>query len=241
MKLAILETDILYDSLRPTYQGYGAMFENLLRGAGSTHWQISIYPVIDGHYPADINDYQAYLITGSKYDSFAEDTWIVQLRSYVQTLFEAGKPMVGICFGHQLLAHALGGRAGRCQAGWGLGVMQYQLDHQPEFIDAQDPVHLIVSHQDQVLSLPPKAKRLLSNGFCPNAAFYIPHRVLAIQGHPEFDVDYAKALLNMRAHQFTDEFLQGVHHSYLTPHHGERVSQWMRRFIEASADCGLQS
>lgn len=239
MKLAILETDILYDSLRPTYRGYGTMFETLLRGAGSPDWQISIYPVIDGHYPADINDYHAYLITGSKYDSFAEDGWIVQLRSYVQALFNAGKPMVGICFGHQLLAHALGGRAGRCQAGWGLGVMQYQMDAHPEFVDAQHPVHLIVSHQDQVLSLPPAAQRLLSNDFCPNAGFYIPDRVLAIQGHPEFDIDYAKALLSMRAHQFTGEFLETVHQSYRTPHDGVRVGLWMRRFIESALNRGL--
>lgn len=236
MKLAILETDILYDSLRPTYRGYGAMFEALLRTAGSTDWQISIYPVIEGHYPGDIHDYHAYLITGSKYDSFADDAWIVQLRSYVQALFKADKPMVGICFGHQLLAHALGGLAGRSNAGWGLGVMQYQLDHHPEFIDAQDPVHLIVSHQDQVLSLPSGAKRLLSNDFCPNAAFYIPRRVLAIQGHPEFDVEYAKALLNIRAHQFPADFLQCVHQSYQTPHHGARVGAWMRRFLELSID-----
>lgn len=233
MKLAILETDILYDSLRPTYTGYGAMFETLLHSAGST-WQASIYSVIEGHYPADINDYQAYLITGSKYDSFADDAWIAQLRGYVQRLFEAGKPMVGICFGHQLLAHALGGRAGRCDAGWGLGVMQYQMDHQPDFVDTDEPVQLIVSHQDQVLSLPPGAKRLLSNDFCPNAAFYIPERVLAIQGHPEFNVEYAQALLNIRAPEFTTDFVENVRRTYRIPHHGERVGRWMRRFIEES-------
>lgn len=231
MKIAILETDILHEKLRSTYVGYGVMCQRLLRNSGVAG-RLDIYAVIQGEYPASMHDYDAYLITGSKYDSFADDPWIVQLRDHVCQLFEAGKPLLGICFGHQLLAHALGGRAGRCQAGWGLGVMQYQVHNHAAFIDHAEPVQLIVSHQDQVLALPPGAQLLLGNDFCPNAAFHVPNRVLAFQGHPEFSAEYAKALLAIRAHQFPEEYLARVQQSYALGHHGERIGKWMQRFIE---------
>lgn len=231
MKLAILDADTLYDSLRPRYDSYGLMFEHLLEQFG-TGMDISIYRVIDGQYPADPAQYDGYLITGSKHDSFADDEWIVALRNYVQMLFRTGKRLVGVCFGHQLLAHALGGHAGRSDAGWGLGVMQYKLEQQPFFIDGRVSVNLIVSHRDQVLRLPDGAQRLLSNAFCPNAAFYIPDKVLAIQGHPEFSVEYARALLELRADQLTPEMLTQIESSYATPHDGPLVGSWINSFLE---------
>ncbi|MEX2332899.1 MAG: amidotransferase, partial [Pseudohongiella sp.] len=114
----------------------------------------------------------------------------------------------------------------------GLGVMQYQLDRHPPFVDSRKSVNLIVSHRDQVLVLPDGAQRLLSNDFCPNAAFYIPGKVLAIQGHPEFSVDYARALLNLRADQLTPEMIARVESSFATPHDGELVGSWICKFLE---------
>jgi len=233
MKLAILDADILYDTLQPRYISYGMMFVNL-PGQSGEDWDMSIFRVIDGQYPVDTAHYDAFLITGSKYDSFADDDWIVALRQYVRAIFQAGKPLVGVCFGHQLLAHALGGRAGRSDAGWGLGVMQYQLEQHPSFIDGRDSVNLIVSHRDQVIALPEDARRLMSNDFCPNAAFYIPGRVLAIQGHPEFSVDYARALLDLRADQLAPALVERVQSSFDTPHDGPLVATWIRQFIEHS-------
>src|SRR5690606_17729643 len=145
---------------------------------------------------------------------------------YAQSLYEHNRPMVGICFGHQLLAHALGGRAGRSEAGWGLGVMEYELRNHPAFIevsvetsvDTPPTVRLIASHQDQVAELPPEAVPLLHSDFCPNAGFYIPGKVLAIQAHPEFSVDYASALLDLRAGQFTPAQTAQVQASFKVPH-----------------------
>lgn len=231
MRLAILDADILRESLQPKYHSYGRMFEALFERQ-QLDWEMDIFRVIEGDYPPDMNRYDAYLITGSQYDAFSDEPWVRRLREYVQALFQAGKPMVGICFGHQLLAHALGGEAGRASGGWGLGVMTYPLLTRPPFVDDTEPVSLIISHRDQVTRLPPDAERLLSNDFCPNAAFYIPGRVLAIQGHPEFSVDYAQALLQYRKHELNPDHLARVIQSYSVPHQGERVGQWMRRFLE---------
>lgn len=231
MRLAILDADILREALQPQYHSYGRMFEALFERQ-QLDWAMDIFKVIEGDYPPSADQYDAFLITGSQYDAFSDEPWIRQLREYVQALFKAGKPMVGICFGHQLLAHALGGEAGRAGAGWGMGVMTYPLLTQPAFVDEAAPVSLIISHRDQVTRLPPEAERLLSNDFCPNAAFYIPNRVLAIQGHPEFSVDYAQALFEYRKGELTPDHATEVLESYALPHEGERVGQWMRRFLE---------
>lgn len=235
MRLAILDADILREALQPKYHSYGRMFEALFERQ-QRGWALDIFKVIDGDYPQDVEQYDAFLITGSQYDAFSDEPWVRRLREYAQKLFQAGKPMVGVCFGHQLLAHALGGEAGRADAGWGLGVMRYPVLAKPSFVDDTAPVALIISHRDQVNRLPPEAERLLSNDFCPNAAFYIPNRVLAIQGHPEFSVEYARALLQYRKNALSAEQLARVEQSFSIAHEGERVGRWMQRFLEEAVN-----
>lgn len=232
LKLAILDADILYDSLRPRYQCYGKMFSDLLSATGA-QWELKIFSVINGEYPEDGENFDAFLITGSKFDSFAETPWIVQLRDYIFQLYTQRKPMLGICFGHQVLAHALGGTAGRSDAGWGLGVMQYQIKETLPFIDSGEDIALIVSHQDQVQALPPGAATVLSNDFCQYAAFQIPRNVLAIQGHPEFTVEYASDLLKIREESLPAEDVARARDtlSQLAPQ-GVRAANWMKGFVE---------
>lgn len=231
MRVAILDADILRDTLQPQYHSYGRMFVALLQRQG-VDWTLDVFTVIRGEYPDSAYDYDAFLITGSQYDAFSDTDWVVRLRAYVRSLYQQGKPLVGVCFGHQLLAHALGGEAGRAGQGWGLGVMTYPLATIPPFADGDDPVDLIVSHRDQVTALPPGAELLLGNEFCPLAAFYIPRRVLAIQGHPEFSEAYARALLHYRREQVPEEQLIRAEQSFTRAHDGERVGGWIRAFLE---------
>lgn len=236
LKLAILETDVLRPALKPSYHSYGRMFTTLLNNVDFSG-DIEVFPVIDGQYPESIDDFDAYLITGSQHDAFADDDWIVRLRAFCKAVFEAEKPIIGICFGHQLLAHALGGAAGRADRGWGLGVMTYDFDEQaranlPAFVDQPEPVSLLISHRDQVLALPPGAETLLTNDFCRYAAYHIPGRVLCFQGHPEFTKDYQQALLGYREGDITAEQMQTVVESLAVDHQGERIARWMRDFLD---------
>jgi len=236
LKLAILETDELLPALKPTYHSYGRMFTRRLERAGFTG-DIQVFAVIDGQYPNSILDFDAYLITGSKHDAFADDEWIVRLRDYCRAVYNAGKPIIGICFGHQLVAHALGGQAGRADGGWGLGVMEYELAESaladlPDFVDSPEPVSLLISHRDQVTSLPIGARLLLHNEFCPYAGFYIPNRLLCFQGHPEFDLEYKKALLEYRKHDITADHMKRVQTSLTNRHEGQRIAGWMLDFLD---------
>lgn len=231
MRLAILETDVLRDELRPRYEGYGRMFVELFERIGSG-WEMEIFSVIRGEYPESFHRYDAFLVTGSQHDAFDDADWILRLKTYLHTLYRQAVPLVGICFGHQLLAHALGGKADRAEGGWGLGVMTFQVQTPAPFLDSEEPVKLIMSHRDQVLKIPENTHLLLSNDFCPFAAFYRPDRLLALQGHPEFGVDYARALLAFRADQISPTQRAQVEASFEVAHQGERVGLWIKRFLE---------
>lgn len=231
MKVAILETDILRPELLPDYHGYGVMFLSLFERIG-TDWHFEIFSVINGDYPANIDDFDAYLITGSKHDAFGDDDWILRLGDYCRQLYQAGKPQIGICFGHQLLAHALGGRAERAGPGWGLGIMEYRLAERPAFVDDDEPVKLLISHRDQVTQLPPEGKLLLRNEFCPLAGYYIPDRVFCVQGHPEFSKDYTRALLCYRENDVSPEKMTRILASLDEKPEGERIARWIKAFLE---------
>lgn len=237
MKLAILEADILRDDLIDRYDGYGRMFRDLFSRT-APDWQTSVFNVVRGHYP-DIDRFDAFLVTGSQHDAFSDDPWVEELRNFCRHCHQRDnhqqeKVLLGICFGHQLLAHALGGTAERSGNGWGLGLMTYRQCEQPPFADDDGPVSLLISHRDQVSELPPDARRLLSNDFCANAAFYIPGKVLCFQGHPEFSHQYLADLMAGRRGQIDSEVFAAAEKSMGAVHEGDRVARWMVRFVEAA-------
>jgi GMP synthase-like glutamine amidotransferase len=231
MRICILETDILRPQLIEQYQGYGRMFQQLFEKQ-SIPAQFDVYNVVEGSYPADGQAYDAYLVTGSKADSFGTDVWIMQLREYLLARYENGDRLIGICFGHQLLALLLGGKTERAAQGWGIGVNRYQLLEQPEWMSPQlDNLDLLVFHQDQVVELPENATLLASSAFCPNAAYRIGDQVLCFQAHPEFVDDYELALLALRREFLGEALHAAALESMAMQQQGVIVAEWMLRFI----------
>lgn len=119
LHICILETDVLRPEFVDQYQGYGQMFKQLFTQQPIAA-QFSVFNVMNGQYPSDDQTYDAYLVTGSKADSFGTDPWIETLKSYLLTRYERGDKLIGVCFGHQLLALLLGGKSERATQGWGL-------------------------------------------------------------------------------------------------------------------------
>jgi len=233
VKLAILQTDVLHPEFLAQYQGYGRMFQELFANAGIA-LESEIFSVIDGCYPPQPEAFDAMLITGSKADAFSDLPWINTLSAYLRQRYAAGQKLLGICFGHQLLAHALGGRAQRAVNGWGVGVMDYQWRSQPQWLRTADAdFRLICSHRDQVTQLPEGATLLASNDFCPIAAFHIGKLVLAFQGHPEFSPEYGKALLQKRNGDIGEQKVQQALASYQQPNDGLAIAAVMADFIQA--------
>ncbi|MBA1190232.1 amidotransferase [Pseudomonas entomophila] len=231
LRLCILETDVLRPELIAQYEGYGKMFEQLFaRQPVAAEFQV--YNVMNGHYPGEDDVFDAYLVTGSKADSFGDDPWIQTLKVYLRSLYARGEKLLGVCFGHQLLALVLGGQAGRAPQGWGVGVHRYTLDaHAPGMDEEASELTLLISHQDQVTRLPPGAQVIASSDFCPYAAYHIGDQVLCFQGHPEFVHDYAKALLEARQHHFDPAVYDKAINSLAHAHQGDLVGLWMLRFI----------
>ncbi len=231
LKICILEADDLHPQLQPDFHSFGAMFVRLL-GNQAIAAEFSIYNVVRGEYPCENERFDAFLVTGSKADSFGTDAWILELRSYLLLRYQAGDVLLGICFGHQILALALGGNTERAEQGWGVGVHSYRMQV-PALGDRGCPENLrmLISHRDQVTRLPEGAQLLASSDFCPNAAFMLEDQVLCFQGHPEFTADFSRSLLQLRQGIYTPEFYARGLKSLQQEHDGHKVGGWMLEFV----------
>ena len=231
LRICILETDVLRPELVDQYQGYGRMFEHLF-----THQPIAaefrVYNVVNGEYPDDDEVFDAYLVTGSKADSFGDDPWIATLKVFLLERYTRGDKLLGVCFGHQLLALLLGGRSERAHQGWGVGTHRYVMAAKAPWLSPQvEELTLLISHQDQVTQLPENATVIASSDFCPYAAYHIGDQVLCFQGHPEFIHDYSRALLELRQQHLGPEVYSKGVASLDQQHQGTTVAEWMMRFV----------
>ena len=232
MKLCILENDYLDPAIEPTYIGYGTMFVRLLKDTGATG-EFDIFNTVKGEYPESFDAYDAVLLTGSRTDSFSQEPWVLALREKVEQLLQAKKKLVGICFGHQLIALILGARVGRAPQGWGAGRMAYQW-LAPDMPEAQgrDNIALLASHQDQVFDLPEGATLLATSEFCPVAAFAVEDRVFCVQPHPEFVEAYSAFILDKRRAALGEAQYLSCTDSLAKGHDGDAVARMMVAFIE---------
>jgi GMP synthase-like glutamine amidotransferase len=196
MIIGILQTGDVPGELLQQHGNYNNMFERLL-GQTQADFEFQVYRVVDGQIPNDAGDCEGWLITGSKFSVYGKQTWVPALKNFIREIVDAKIPLVGICFGHQIIAEALGGRVEKSDKGWGLGFDTYTLAPGSS-IDEQNQITLNIFHQDQIVELPPGAEVYASSNFCPYAGLLIGDRVLTIQAHPEFDTEFNRHLLEVR-------------------------------------------
>ncbi len=161
-------------------------------------FDFQVYDITKGDFPESPGTCDAFVISGSVKGVYDADPWIHELSEFIEKSQRERRKLVGICFGHQIIAHALGGYASKSKKGWGLGLREFQITTKKSWMDpALDHCTLYFAHQDQVTELPAGAEVLGGNDFCPNAVYCIGDRVLGIQGHPEFSRRFMHKILEL--------------------------------------------
>ena len=226
MKLAILETGRPPGDLVRRFGDYPAMMTRMLGG----EFEIDTFGVAAGEFPADPSDYEAYLVTGSPAGVYDPLPWIEPLKQFLR---DAGdRKLVGICFGHQIMAEAFGGHVEKSDKGWGIGLQHYEIDRVEPWMDEMASIDVPASHQDQVVAQPPHTEVIASSPFTPFAALAWTDRpAISVQFHPEFDLDYAKALIEARREKMPDA--DRAIASLDRPNDNARIADWIRRFLTA--------
>ena len=202
MKIGILQTGKVAPDLVERFGEYPAMFHDLLRRADPT-LSFEDWMVVDGDIPADPQACAAWLITGSRFGVYDPEPWIEPLKAFLRSVRAAAVPLVGVCFGHQIMAEAFGGRAAKSDVGWGVGVHRYRATRRPGWMgETGAEFEMYAMHQDQVVALPDDAIVLAESAFCPLAmvAYGDSERpeAISLQPHPEFPDDFARALIELR-------------------------------------------
>jgi len=193
------------------------------------------YRVTEGEFPLDLYACDAYLVTGSPQGVYDPDPWIPELAAFLRRSYAAGQKLVGICFGHQMLAHALGGHAEKSTQGWGMGLRQFDIDTAPPWLDPPLACgQLYFCHQDQVVRLPEQATHIAGDSFCPNAIFVIRDQVLGIQGHPEFSTEYMALLIDVLGDKVgAATVAQAIRSLQVGQPDAALVARWVVNFLHA--------
>jgi len=211
------------------------MFEKLLTPAGP-QIRFETYCVYEGEFPTAVTACDAWLITGSRASVLDQAPWIEQLKVFLAAAHAGAVPLIGICFGHQVLAAALGGRVERAPAGWGIGLHEYSILKTASWVPDNTPRFAISAmHEDQVVALPRQGEVIAGSAFCPNAVVAYETTAISFQGHPEYTASFARDLISLRRGKLfstsqADEALATLDH----PSDSEHVARWILKFLRTA-------
>jgi len=193
MRLGLL----VCDHVRPEFLHISGDYPDMFRRLFARHPDVEfvVYDVIGGELPSDPGECDAWITTGSRHSVNDDELWIRNLEQFVRDVAKEPMPFVGVCFGHQLIAKALGGTVVKSDRGWGVGAKKVEVK---DSIGLGTSYRILNSHQDQIDSLPPGAEILGWNEHCPVSMIGVGENMVGIQGHPEFDPAYSEALMESR-------------------------------------------
>lgn len=232
MKITILQTGDVPEPLRPRFGDYARMFEAMFDRVADD-FEYDLVAVNANSLLPNSTEMTAIVITGSPAGVYDDLPWIEPLRVFIREAYAAGIPMLGICFGHQIMADALGGEVRKSEKGWGVGRHCYTVVARPAFMaDAPETLSIACSHQDQVITPPDSAEVILATPFTPNAGLYYKSgKALSFQPHPEFEDDYALALAELRREVLGAEKADNVAASFSTPSDSHLLSNYIVKFL----------
>lgn len=223
MKIGILRAGHSPEELTESLGNYDEMFEKLLDG---NDFEFETFSVVDGVFPSGAEAADGWLITGSKHGAYEDHPWIPPLENLIRDVHATGKPMIGVCFGHQIIAQALGGKVEKFGGGWSVGRTEYTLDGAPVALNAW--------HQDQVVELPHDARVVGSSDFCANAMLAYGDSIWTVQAHPEFPAEFIDGLIKTRGKGVVPENqLEAATAVLPEPTDSQRIAAHMAQFFKS--------
>lgn len=213
IRVGLLLCDHLDAEVQAEHGDYTEIFPNAF---AHTDIEFRIYDVINGELPDSVSEQDAWMVSGSRHSAYDDLHWITSLKDFLTRVIDARHALVGICFGHQLIAIVLGGHVAKAEIGWGVGRKSFDIVQRPEWLEKTGLSELVMymSHQDQVLELPADASLVAAADYCPNAAYIVGSQIFCVQGHPEFNPGVLGTLVKRRRHilgnDLTDTALQSM-------------------------------
>ena len=224
MKIGILQAGHAPDVMISKTGDYGELFQKFLAGEG---FDFTIYSIVDMEFPSSTSDAEGWLITGSQHGTYESYDFIPPLEALIRDIHERQLPLSGICFGHQIIAQALGGKVEKYSGGWSVGHTEYNFEDEVTTLNAW--------HQDQVTELPPDAIATGSSSFCKFAFLEYGSHIFSVQAHPEFSADFIEGLIDYRGRGIVPDALLNDARSKLSlSTNSDRVRQKIVTLFQSS-------
>ncbi|MEM8971545.1 MAG: type 1 glutamine amidotransferase [Pseudomonadota bacterium] len=238
IQIGILETGQNRPELVEEFGTFAGWFEDLF-AESRLDLSFATFVVCEDDLPSHPEACHAYIITGSAASSNDSDAWIRNLEDFIR-IASKNVPIIGVCFGHQVIHKALGGRVERAKQGWGVGVHDYDLTDPPPWM-ACSPSHLsfCASHNDQVVEPAPDTNIIARSEFCPVAATTVGRNVLTVQSHPEMRKSFSRELYGIRRELLGDERADTAISSLGKPTNEKVFVEMVEQFLMARLEIAL--
>ncbi|MGB3410469.1 MAG: gamma-glutamyl-gamma-aminobutyrate hydrolase family protein [Microthrixaceae bacterium] len=234
VEIGLLLCDHLDDDVATVVGDYPELFPDAFLPAGVN---LRIYEVTEGDLPGSTDECRGWITSGSRYSAYDDEPWIAALSEFTVAAANDRVPHMGICFGHQLIAQALGGRVERSAAGWGVGAKEFEvINSAPWMQPASERFRVLMSHQDQVVELPEGGQTIAAAPYCPVGAYRVDSHVFCVQGHPEFVPELNRLLIEKRRSKLGEPTAGDALASLDEPLDHALLIEWTARFFDMAGD-----